>query len=73
VNNVICMAFFAIVAYKVAGYGTTLLRTGEVTETLRIIYYPFVYCVAIGCLTLSLVFGVDFLKAVLGAGKEGQG
>jgi TRAP-type C4-dicarboxylate transport system permease small subunit len=73
VNDLLCMAFFVIVAYKVAGYGTTLWRTGEVTETLRIIYYPFVYCVAIGCLALSLVFGVDFLKAVLGEGKEGQG
>jgi TRAP-type C4-dicarboxylate transport system permease small subunit len=73
VNNLLCMAFFAVVAYKIVGYGSTLWRTGEVTETLRIIYYPFVYCVAIGCLTLSLVFGVDFLKALLGAGKEGQG
>jgi hypothetical protein len=39
---------------------------------LRIIYYPFVYCVAIGCLTLSLVFGVDFLRDLLGSGKEGH-
>jgi TRAP-type C4-dicarboxylate transport system permease small subunit len=73
VNNLLCMAFFAVVAYRVAGYGTILWRTGEVTETLRVIYYPFVYCVAIGCFTLSLVFGVDVLKALLGAGKEGQG
>lgn len=72
-NNLLCMVFFAVVAYKIAGYGSTLWRTGEVTETLRIIYYPFVYCVAIGCITLSLVFGVDFLKALLGAGKEGRG
>jgi TRAP-type C4-dicarboxylate transport system permease small subunit len=72
VNNFLCMAFFVVVAYKVAGYGTTLWRTGEVTETLRIIYYPFVYCVAIGCLTLSLVFGVDFLRDLLGSGKEGH-
>jgi len=73
VNHLLCMAFFAVVAYKVAGYGSTLWRTGEITETLRIIYYPFVYCVAIGCLTLSLVFAVDLLKALLASGKEGQG
>ncbi len=72
VNNLLCMAFFAVVAYKIVGYGSTLWRTGEVTETLRIIYYPFVYCVAIGCLALSFVFGVDFLKALVGAGKEGH-
>lgn len=63
VNSLICMAFFAVVAWQIAKYATTLLTTGEVTETLRIIYYPFTYCVALGCATLSLVFLTDFLKS----------
>ena len=63
VNSLICMAFFAVVAWQIARYATTLLTTGEVTETLRIIYYPFTYCVALGCATLSLVFLTDFLKS----------
>ena len=61
-NCFICMIFFAIVTWQVAKYATTLWKTGEVTETLRIIYYPFTYGVALGCATLSLVFLVDFLK-----------
>ncbi len=62
INNVICLVFFTVVAWQVAKKATTLLNTGEVTETLRIIYYPFTYAVAFGCLILSLVFLTDLLK-----------
>jgi TRAP-type C4-dicarboxylate transport system permease small subunit len=63
VNYLICLLFFAIVAWQIAKYATTLMKTGEITETLRIIYYPFTYGVAFGCVILSLVFLVDFLKS----------
>jgi TRAP-type C4-dicarboxylate transport system permease small subunit len=63
INSLICVAFFAVVAWQIAKYATTLMRTGEVTETLRIIYYPFTYGVALGCVTLSLVFLTDFLTS----------
>ncbi|MCP4667181.1 MAG: TRAP transporter small permease [Deltaproteobacteria bacterium] len=63
INSLICVAFFAVVAWQIARYATTLLTTGEVTETLRIIYYPFTYSVALGCATLSLVCLTDFLKS----------
>ena len=63
VNQLICLLFFAIVSWQIAKYATTLMKTGEITETLRIIYYPFTYGVALGCVILSLVFLVDFLKS----------
>ena len=56
VNHAICMVFFALVAWQILKYGTNLWETGEVTETLQIIYYPFTYGVALGCAVLSLVF-----------------
>ena len=62
-NYLICLIFFSVVAWQIAKYATTLMKTGEVTETLRIIYYPFTYGVAFGCVILSLVFLVDFLKS----------
>ncbi len=64
INHFVCMIFFALVGWQIAEYGTTLWNTGEVTETLRVIYYPFTYCVALGCATLSLVFMTDLLKSV---------
>jgi hypothetical protein len=43
-----------------------LRETGEVTETLQIIYYPFTYAVALGCLIMAFTFLVDFLKSIIG-------
>lgn len=63
INGIICMAFFAVVAWHVSKYATTLLRTGEVTETLRIVYYPFIYGVALGCACLAVVFLTELVKA----------
>ena len=70
INSLICTVFFALVTWQIAKYGTTLWKTGEVTETLRIIYYPFTYGVALGCALLSLVFLTDFLKSFLQKGDE---
>lgn len=65
-NSIICTVFFAMVSWRIAKYATTLMKTGEVTETLRIIYYPFTYGVALGCALLSLVCLTKFLRGVLG-------
>jgi len=65
INSLVCMGFFAIVAWRIAVWSTTLVRTGELTETLRIIYYPFSYAVALGCAVLSLVFLTDCLKSLI--------
>ena len=70
INDLICMSFFAIVAWQIAKYAATLHRTGEVTETLQIIYYPFTYGVAFGCAVLSLAFLTDFLKIVARRGGD---
>lgn len=70
INSLICTVFFALVTWQIAKYATTLWKTGEVTETLRIIYYPFTYGVALGCALLSLVFLTDFLKSFLQKGDE---
>jgi TRAP-type C4-dicarboxylate transport system permease small subunit len=64
VNYFVCMVFFALAAWQITCYGLTLLGTGEVTETLRIVYYPFTFAVALGCGVLSLVFLTDFLRSV---------
>ena len=63
-NDVLCMIFFTLAAWQVARKAGTLLETGEVTETLRIVYYPFTYAVALGCIVLVLVFLIDLLKAL---------
>jgi TRAP-type C4-dicarboxylate transport system permease small subunit len=63
INYFICMIFFALASCQIAKWATTLWETGEITETLRIIYFPFTYGVALGCAVLSLVLLTDLLKA----------
>jgi TRAP-type C4-dicarboxylate transport system permease small subunit len=62
INYFICMIFFALASWQIAKWATTLWETGEITETLRIIYFPFTYGVALGCAVLSLVLLTDLLK-----------
>jgi len=71
INYFICMNFFVLVAWQIVKYATTLQQTGELSETLRIIYYPFTYGVALGCFVLALVFLAAFLKSVLGQKAKG--
>jgi TRAP-type C4-dicarboxylate transport system permease small subunit len=61
INYFVCMVFFAVVGWQISRLATNLWKTGEVTETLRIIYYPFTYAVAFGCFLLALALLVDFL------------
>lgn len=60
-NNAACTLFFAVVAWQIALKAHGFMMTGEVSETLRVIFYPFTYAVAAGCAVLGLVFLVDLL------------
>jgi len=46
--------FFGMVAWQVSVWGTRIMASGEVSETLKIIYYPFVFGVAAGFGILAL-------------------
>ena len=70
INDLICLIFFLIVAWQMAVKADILMQAGEVTETLRIIYYPFTYAVALGCLILALTFLTDLLKMLFVDKKE---
>ncbi|MCG6879321.1 MAG: TRAP transporter small permease [Deltaproteobacteria bacterium] len=67
VNAMLCTAFFVLLTWQISKYAANLHNTGEVTETLQIIYYPFAYAVSVGCGALALVFFVDFLKNLIPA------
>lgn len=62
VNNGMCSLFFGLAAWQLVIKAHTLRTTGELTETLRIIYYPFTYAVALGCGVLALILLADFVR-----------
>ena len=58
--------FFAIVGWQMYVWGMKIWNENEVSETLKIIYYPFVFACALGFIALSFNALVDFLKKIIG-------
>jgi len=60
----ITMIFFAIVSWQVFVWGMKISKSGEVSETLKIVFHPFIYSVSLGFAVFSLTLIVDFLRTL---------
>lgn len=69
INYFITTIFFAIVSWQVFVWGMKISKSGEVSETIKIIFHPFVYCVSLGFAVFSFTLILDFMKNF--QGKEG--
>lgn len=64
VTSLASCTFFSLCGletYKWAGF---LVQTGELSETLQIVYHPFVLAASAGCFALAFVLLVDTLKTL---------
>jgi TRAP-type C4-dicarboxylate transport system permease small subunit len=68
VSYLIGTVFFGVVSWVIFRWGIRIAGSGEVSETLKIPYYPFIYSVALGFAFLSLTLLLDFLHTVLKKG-----
>jgi TRAP-type C4-dicarboxylate transport system permease small subunit len=66
VNYFITTIFFAVVSWQVFVWGMKISKSGEVSETLKIVFHPVIYCVALGFAVFSLTLVIDFLKNLKG-------
>ncbi|MFU8858556.1 MAG: TRAP transporter small permease [Deferrisomatales bacterium] len=64
VSHLACSVFFGLAGYRLARLGVDLMRTGELSETLRVAFYPIVFCVALGVWGLCLRLGLDGIAAL---------
>jgi TRAP-type C4-dicarboxylate transport system permease small subunit len=71
--NLISAALFVIMTWNVFGYAGVLRETGSLSETMKVIVYPWVYLVSLGCAGLALALLVDFLKSCRQAFAGGNG
>jgi TRAP-type C4-dicarboxylate transport system permease small subunit len=62
ISYFITTIFFSIVSWQVFVWGMKISKSGEVSETLKIIFHPFIYSVAVGFAVFSLTLILDFLK-----------
>lgn len=70
INTIVCSLFFAAGGWQVCKWANNLRVSGELTETLRIIYYPFTFVLGIGCFLLAFAAFVQFLT--LFATEDGE-
>jgi TRAP-type C4-dicarboxylate transport system permease small subunit len=64
VSFTLILAFFSIVSWQTFVYGKRLMLTGEMSETLKIAYYPFVFLVSLGFAVLGLTILLDLIETV---------
>jgi TRAP-type C4-dicarboxylate transport system permease small subunit len=70
IGYLIGMIFFALVAWVILRWGLRIAASGEVSETLKIAYYPFIFCVALGFAVLCLTLVIDFCGLFLNKGDS---
>ncbi len=58
--------FFAIVAWQLYVWGAKIMEAREVSETLKVVFHPFVFAVGVGFAVLAFTAFVDFLKKLFG-------
>ncbi len=60
--DVVIMIFFGIVSWQVYVWGMKIYESHEVSETLKIVFHPFVFAVSVGFALLCFSASIDFLK-----------
>jgi TRAP-type C4-dicarboxylate transport system permease small subunit len=72
INAFICSALFGIIAWQAVVYAGSLRNTGEVSLTIQVPLYPFVFGVAIGCGLLCIVLLFRFVGSLFQACSQSK-
>ena len=70
INSCVSMVLFAVIAWQCAKYAEALRLSGEVSSTLQMPTYPFLYGISFGCILLCVVLFIEFLRQLRGAEIE---
>jgi TRAP-type C4-dicarboxylate transport system permease small subunit len=70
VSHAVMFLLFSVVSWQTAVYGMRLIRVGEVSETLKIPFHPFVFLVSLGFAVLSLTILLDLLESFWTGGEK---
>ena len=63
-SDVVVALFFSVVSYKMALWGRKIMLSGELSETLKVPYHPYIFAVAFCCGLLAFTAAVDFLAKI---------
>jgi TRAP-type C4-dicarboxylate transport system permease small subunit len=65
INSLLGTALFGLITWQSMLYASNLMHTGEVSLTLQMPIYPFVYGIGVGSGMLCLVLLIDFFKSLI--------
>lgn len=71
-NYGVTCVLFGIISRQIWRWGDTIRTSGEVSETLKVSFHPFIYGVSAGFALLTLVLFVDFMRALLHSEEVAQ-
>ena len=54
---------FMVITWNVFRHAGVLKQSGSLSETMKVIVYPWVYLVSLGCAGLTLALLIDFIKS----------
>lgn len=70
-NSLLFGVFFVIMAWQVFCRGRIVRDAGEVSETLKLHFHPFMYCVSLGFAVLAFALFLDCVDVVRwGVGRD---
>ena len=64
INALIGIALFGIMSWQSMLYGLDLRASGEVSLTVQMPIYPFVFAIGIGCGLVCFVLGLEFFASL---------
>ena len=65
INRALLIIMLILVSWQSARYGTKILQSGEISPTLKIPFYPFLYGIALAFAIASFVAAVDVIKSLM--------
>lgn len=62
--------FFTLASWQVGSFANTLRLTGELSETTKMAYYPFVFAVSAGCGLMVFCLVTDLINLIVASGDS---
>jgi TRAP-type C4-dicarboxylate transport system permease small subunit len=70
VSDLLAATLFGIASWQISAWGGKLRVSGELSETLQLKFYPFVYATAAGFGLLTLVLVLQMFRSILRKDEE---
>ncbi|MEW9673350.1 TRAP transporter small permease [Ammoniphilus sp. 3BR4] len=69
--QLVSLLFFLIVGWQIIKYGLSLMSNGSLSQTMGVIFYPYVFVVSLGFFGTSLTLSIQLFETLKWGDKSG--